>query len=73
MTVAGFTVENANGEGVLVGADALTDASLLPLTGPVLTNVTVEHSQINNNDKGFNGTETPNCKYPGDCGGGGHT
>jgi hypothetical protein len=72
VTVSGFTVENANGEGVLVGVDALTDANLLPATGPVLTNVTVEQSDISNNDKGFNGTETPNCKYPGDCGGGLH-
>lgn len=72
VTVAGFTVENANGEGVLVGVDGPTDAGLLPATGPVLTNVTIEHSDISNNNKGFNGTETGNCKYPGDCGGGLH-
>jgi Periplasmic copper-binding protein (NosD) len=72
VTVAGFTVENANGEGVLVGVDAMADAGLLPSTGPVLTNVTVEHSDILNNDKGFSQTATPNCKYPGDCGGGLH-
>lgn len=70
--VKGFTVENANGEGVLVGVDTLADAGLLPASGRVLKYETVEHNVVNNNDKGFNGTETPNCKYPGDCGGGLH-
>ena len=72
VTVKGFTVENANGEGVLVGVDAPTDAFLLPSSGPVLSNVTVEDNSAVNNDKGFNGTEHGNCKYPGDCGGGIH-
>jgi parallel beta-helix repeat protein len=70
--VDGFTAENANGEGVLVGVDALTDAGLLPAAGPVLSDVTIENVSAINNNKGFNGTETPNCKYPGDCGGGIH-
>ena len=70
--VNGFTTENANGEGVLAGVDALTDAALLPAAGPVLSNVNIADVTAINNDKGFNGTETPNCKYPGDCGGGVH-
>ena len=70
--VEGFTIENANGEGVLVGVDALTDAALLPASGPVLSDVHIEDVTANNNDKGFNGTESGNCKYPGDCGGGVH-
>jgi len=70
--VGGFTLENANGEGLLVGIDALTDIGLLPSTGPVLDHVTAQDNNAVNNDKGFNGTETGNCKYPGDCGGGIH-
>ena len=72
VNVDGFRIENANGEGVLVGVDALTDAALLPAAGPVLSDVNLEGVTANNNDKGFNGTETPNCQYPGDCGGGVH-
>ena len=70
--VHGFTVENANGEGVLAGVDAFEDFAMLPASGPVLSHVTVEYSNVINNDKGFNFTETGNCKYPGDCGGGIH-
>ncbi len=70
--VDGFTVHNANGEGILVGIDSLADMGLLPASGPVLSNVTVRHTVADNNDKGFNGTESGNCKYPGDCGGGIH-
>ena len=70
--VDGFTIENANGEGVLAGVDALTDAGQLPAAGPVLSDVTVSNNEVINNDKGFNGTESGNCKYPGDCGGGIH-
>ena len=50
---------------MLVGVDALADASLLPSSGPVLTNVTVEHSDVSNNDKGFNGTETGQLQVSG--------
>lgn len=70
--VEGFTIKNANGEGILVGVDTLADAHLLPASGPVLSHVTVDGNDVLNNNKGFNGTETPNCKYPGDCGGGIH-
>lgn len=72
VTVSGFHLINANGEGLLVGVDSLADAGLLPPTSPVLTDVTVDHVSALNNDQGFNGTETGNCKYPGDCGGGIH-
>ncbi len=72
VTVEGFDVRNANGEGILVGVDSLDDAGLLPSSGPVLSNVTIDDVRAIGNDKGFNGTENGNCKYPGDCGGGIH-
>jgi len=72
VTVRGFTLENANGEGLLAGVDSFADIGLLPSTGPVLNHVVVEHVQAINNDRGFNGKENGNCKYPGDCGGGIH-
>jgi parallel beta-helix repeat protein len=34
--------------------------------------VTVSDNDVSDNNKGFNGTEHGNCKYPGDCGGGIH-
>jgi parallel beta-helix repeat protein len=70
--VTGFTIENANGEGVLVGIDSFADVGMLPEAGPVISNVKIDHNQVINNNKGFNGTEESNCKYPGDCGGGIH-
>lgn len=70
--VEGFTLKNANGEGVLVGIDAFSDIGLLPASGPVLSNVTVEYNKVVNDNKGFNATGPSNCKYPGDCGGGIH-
>ena len=72
VSVSGFTLENANGEGLLVGVDSSHDAGLLPASGPVLTNVTIDHVRALDDNKGFNGTEQSNCKYPGDCGGGIH-
>ena len=72
VSVRGFDLVNANGEGLLVGIDSFADIGLLPPTGPVLTNVSIDHVRALNNDKGFNGTEQGNCKYPGDCGGGIH-
>jgi nitrous oxidase accessory protein NosD len=72
VTISDFTLENANGEGLLVGVDSLADAGLLPLSGPVLTNVTIARVHAIHDDQGFNGTENGNCKYPGDCGGGIH-
>lgn len=72
VVVDGFSVRNANGEGVLVGIDSFADFGLLPSSGPVLSNVTIQNNSATNNDKGFNFTESGNCKYPGDCGGGIH-
>lgn len=72
VSVSGFTLENANGEGLLVGIDSFADFSLLPQSSPVLSNVTVDHVDAIHDNKGFNGTEVSNCKYPGDCGGGIH-
>jgi nitrous oxidase accessory protein NosD len=71
VTVRGFTVRNANGEGVLVGIDAFADAGLLP-PSVVVSHVLIDDVSAISNDKGFNGTESGNCKYPGDCGGGIH-
>ena len=73
VTVRGFTLENANGEGLLIGFDAPPPGAA-PTNGPppVLTDELVDHVKAINNDKGFNGTEQGNCAYPGDCGGGIH-
>jgi nitrous oxidase accessory protein NosD len=72
VSVEGFKLENANGEGLLAGIDSFADIGLLPSDSPVLSNISVEHVRALNDDKGFNGTENANCKYPGDCGGGVH-
>lgn len=71
VSVRGFNFVNANGEGLLVGVDTAADAKLLPKS-VVLSHVLVDHVRAVNNDRGFNGTEKGNCKYPGDCGGGIH-
>lgn len=68
--IRGLTVQNANGEGILVGVDTPADAHLL--TSRVLSHVDINHVVAVVNDRGFNGTEQSNCKYPGDCGGGIH-
>jgi nitrous oxidase accessory protein NosD len=72
VSISGLTLVDANGEGLLVGIDSFADVGLLPASGPVLSNVKIDHVKALNNDKGFNGTEEGNCKYPGDCGGGIH-
>lgn len=72
VTVRGFRLANANGEGLLIGIDSFADIGLLPPSSPVLTGVHVENVEAVNDDRGFNGTENGNCKYPGDCGGGIH-
>lgn len=72
VTVSGLTLENANGEGLLVGIDSFADIGLLPASGPVLSNVVVDGVRAIGDNRGFNGTEQSNCKYPGDCGGGIH-
>ncbi|HTN81341.1 MAG TPA: hypothetical protein VMK16_16850 [Acidimicrobiales bacterium] len=71
VAVNGFTFVNANGEGLLAGVDSEADFHLLPQP-PVLTNITVFYVAAIDNNRGFNGTENGNCKYPGDCGGGIH-
>ena len=70
VSVSHLTVQNANGEGILVGVDTGADAHLL--TSRVLHNVYLTDIVAVVNDRGFNGTENGNCKYPGDCGGGIH-
>jgi nitrous oxidase accessory protein NosD len=72
VVVRGFRIMNANGEAVLVGVDTAADAGLLPPSSPVLRDVVVTHVAALHDDRGFNGTENGNCKYPGDCGGGIH-
>ncbi len=71
VAVQGLTLKNANGEGLLAGADTQADGALLP-PGLVLSDIRVDHVNALHNDRGFNGTEQGNCKYPGDCGGGIH-
>jgi nitrous oxidase accessory protein NosD len=70
--VSGFTVKNANGEGVLAGIDKFADIGLLPPDSPVLSHISIDEVRALHNDQGFNGTEQGNCDYPGDCGGGVH-
>ena len=72
VTVRGFKLVNANGEGLLVGIDSFADFGLLPPSSPVLTGEQIQDVKALNDDRGFNGTENGNCKYPGDCGGGIH-
>jgi nitrous oxidase accessory protein NosD len=72
VTVRGFTLTNANGEGLLAGIDTGNDFGLLSAGSPVLSHIAVENVRAIHNDRGFNGTEEGNCKYAGDCGGGVH-
>jgi parallel beta-helix repeat protein len=66
VTVKGFTVKNAWGEGILVGGDS-------PAVGPV-SDVTLAANTVAHNDQGFSGVggSTSTCFYGGDCGGGIH-
>jgi parallel beta-helix repeat protein len=78
VTVRGFTLENALGEGLLVGFPPPPPAAApvaAPTAGPppVLTHVMIDHVRATNNDRGFS-TEK-GCVFPlydGDCGGGIH-
>ena len=75
VSISGFTLENANGEGLLVGFPPPPSAvqSAVPTAGPpVLTHELIDHVKVIHNDQGWNGTEKGNCAYPGDCGGGIH-
>jgi hypothetical protein len=69
--VAGLTLENATGEGVLVGVDRPQDAWMLP-PGRVIGYVTIENNRVVNDNKGFSPIGVFTCLYPGDCGGGIH-
>jgi hypothetical protein len=71
VSVRNITVQNANGEGILVGIDSPADAGLLPKSR-LVSHVLIDNVTAVVNDRGFNGTEQGNCKYPGDCGGGIH-
>jgi nitrous oxidase accessory protein NosD len=71
-SVSGFRLENANGEGLLVGVDSAADAGLLPHGTRVISHVSISRVAAVHDNKGFNGTEQGNCKYGGDCGGGIH-
>lgn len=71
VSVRNLTVQNANGEGILVGIDSPADAHLLPRSR-LFSHVVIDHVTAVVNDRGFNGTESGNCKYAGDCGGGIH-
>ncbi len=71
VSVGGFRLENANGEGLLVGANTPNDMALLPKS-IVVSDVSVSDVAAVHNDQGFNGTEEGNCAYAGDCGGGIH-
>lgn len=76
VTVQGFTITNAIGEGILVGADAFSDPSipLILSEGTVLSNVTIDDNNVVDNNAGFSGPggSTSTCVYGGDCGGGIH-
>jgi parallel beta-helix repeat protein len=74
--VDGFTVENALGEGILVGsvvAPVSTTAAVMSVS-----NVTIEHNVVTNNDLGAQAASPsyPECQaagaVPGDCGEGIH-
>ena len=79
VTVTGFTVEGAEGEGILaVNPDpvAVTVAGMSLNTGTPITNVTIAHNDVTGNDLGFNNPASPYmfCTPNGgsDCGEGIH-
>lgn len=77
-TVEGFTIENAEFEGILVGTAPVATSSDdgTPVTsGTPVTGVTIAHNIVSHNDAGFGSTagqcfSTPQA--PGDCGEGIH-
>jgi nitrous oxidase accessory protein NosD len=73
--VQGFTVENANLEGILVGSSPVDAGGNPASSGAPLTGVTIQNNVLTHNDTGFSGTvgtgfgecfTTPFA--PGDCG-----
>jgi parallel beta-helix repeat protein len=76
VTVKGFTLTKAIGEGVLVGADSMSDPNggFIASQGFVLSDVSILDNNVSNDNKGFSGPggSTSTCAYDGDCGGGIH-
>lgn len=76
VTIQGFTITGAIGEGILVGVDSLSDPSvpLIESEGLVLSNIDIIGNDVANDDQGFSGPggSTSTCIYGGDCGGGIH-
>jgi nitrous oxidase accessory protein NosD len=81
VTVDGFTVRGATGEGIL--AAGTPDPSLVPpgapagaITGVPITNVTISHDIVQGNDRGPATSAYMECQaagnIPGDCGEGIH-
>jgi hypothetical protein len=79
VTVTGFTVKGAEGEGILaVNPDpvAVTVAGMSLYTGTPITHITIAHNDVTGNDLGFNDPASPyaSCTPNGgsDCGEGIH-
>ena len=76
VTVEGFTITKAIGEGILVGIDSMKDKEFgfVASQGFVLSNVAILDNNVVNDNQGFSGPggSTSTCAYPGDCGGGIH-
>lgn len=71
VTIEGFSIRNAVGEGILVGEDAMPGHNTVGL----LTRETIRNNRIEGNNTGFQLPTSPvhqTCVYPGDCGGGIH-
>jgi hypothetical protein len=73
--VQGFTVENANLEGILVGSSPVDPEGNPASSGAPLTGVTIQNNVLTHNDTGFSGTvgagfgECVSTAFaPGDCG-----
>lgn len=76
VTVEGFTITGAIGEGILVGVDSATDPNvgLVESEGIVLSHEWIADNNVSYDNTGFSGPggSTSTCVYGGDCGGGIH-
>ena len=85
ITVMGFTVENATGEGILAQQPNPVKGPMIQgqqlFTGMPITNVVIKHNVVENNDQGGLPANVTTTKYvecqaqgpiPGDCGEGIH-
>ncbi len=76
VTVQGFTITKAIGEGILVGLDSQSDPSFgfVESNGFLISHVAVIDNDVVNDNQGFSGPggSTSTCVYGGDCGGGIH-